>query len=364
MMGIMPRHDELTVPAHCYPHEPLAIGARAPDFDWIDSAGEATSLAALRGQPVLLAFFAEDWDPAREQQLWTYNEMLRRAPGGGTVLGIAQSGCACDILLDGEDAVRVALLSDLGVDGEVPRRFGVAETQAIFVVDEHGVVRWRHIAVDGQRPALGELDAALAPVSEARKITRRAFLATTLAVSIALTVMPRFGRAQVPGKQAAVEAPAQQVTLNVNGRDYALALEPRVTLLDALRERMGLPGTKKGCDHGQCGACTVHIDGRRVNACLTLAVQAEGARIVTIEGLAQGGVLHPVQQAFVRHDGFQCGYCTSGQIMSAVACIEEGHAGNDAEIAEWMSGNICRCGAYNGIRAAVAEAQARQRRRS
>jgi len=145
--------------------------------------------------------------------------------------------------------------------------------------------------------------------------------------------------------------------LHINGRAHELALESRVTLLDALRDHLGLNGTKKGCDQGQCGACTVHVDGVRVLACLTLAAQVEGREITTIEGLAQpGGELHPVQAAFLEQDGFQCGYCTPGQIMSAVACIREGHAGSDAEIREYMSGNLCRCGAYPHIVAAVRQA--------
>ena len=145
--------------------------------------------------------------------------------------------------------------------------------------------------------------------------------------------------------------------LHINGRAHELALEPRVTLLDALRDHLGLNGTKKGCDQGQCGACTVHVDGVRVLACLTLAAQVEGRAVTTIEGLAQpGGELHPVQAAFLEQDGFQCGYCTPGQIMSAVACIREGHAGSDAEIREYMSGNLCRCGAYPHIVAAVRQA--------
>jgi xanthine dehydrogenase YagT iron-sulfur-binding subunit len=145
--------------------------------------------------------------------------------------------------------------------------------------------------------------------------------------------------------------------LEVNQRVHTVRLEPRVTLLDALRDHLGLTGTKKGCDQGQCGACTVHIDGARVLACLTLAAQVQGRPVTTIEGLtANGDDLHPVQAAFLKHDAFQCGYCTPGQIMSAVACIREGHAGSDAEIREYMSGNLCRCGAYPNIVAAVREA--------
>ena len=148
------------------------------------------------------------------------------------------------------------------------------------------------------------------------------------------------------------EAP---VVLTINGREYVLGLEPRVSLLDALRERLDLTGAKKGCDQGTCGACTVWVDGRRVLACLTLAVACEGHEVTTVEALAEGEELHPMQRAFVAHDAFQCGYCTPGQIMSAVALLEEGHAGSDAEIAEWMSGNLCRCAAYPNIRAAIRE---------
>jgi xanthine dehydrogenase YagT iron-sulfur-binding subunit len=146
------------------------------------------------------------------------------------------------------------------------------------------------------------------------------------------------------------------VHLDINGHHHQLEIEPRVTLLDALRDRLGLTGTKKGCDHGQCGACTVHVDGERVLACLTLAAQAQGRTVTTIEGLAREGELHPVQAAFLEQDAFQCGYCTPGQIMSAVACIREGHAGSDDEIREYMAGNLCRCGAYPHIVAAVRQA--------
>jgi xanthine dehydrogenase YagT iron-sulfur-binding subunit len=143
------------------------------------------------------------------------------------------------------------------------------------------------------------------------------------------------------------------VTLRVNGRVRRLQLDSRVTLLDALRDHLDLTGTKKGCDQGACGACTVLLEGKRVLSCLALAAQCDGRAVTTIEGLAPDGRLHPVQQAFIRHDGFQCGYCTPGQIMSAVALLEEGRAGSDEEIREFMSGNLCRCGAYPNIVAAI-----------
>lgn len=150
------------------------------------------------------------------------------------------------------------------------------------------------------------------------------------------------------------------VTLQVNGKPHTLQIEPRVTLLDALREYIGLTGSKKGCDHGQCGACTVLADGRRINSCLSLAVMYDDAEITTIEGLAHGDELHPVQTAFIKHDGFQCGYCTPGQIMSAVALLKEGCPTSEEGIRECMSGNICRCGAYPGIVAAIQEVRASQ----
>jgi xanthine dehydrogenase YagT iron-sulfur-binding subunit len=149
--------------------------------------------------------------------------------------------------------------------------------------------------------------------------------------------------------------PEVAVTLRVNGVDHELRLDPRVTLLDALRDVLGLTGTKKGCDQGACGACTVLLDGRRVVSCLMLAAQCDGRQVTTIEGLATDGELHPVQASFIRHDAFQCGYCTSGQILSAVSLLAEGRAGSDEEIREFMSGNLCRCGAYPNIVAAIRE---------
>ena len=148
---------------------------------------------------------------------------------------------------------------------------------------------------------------------------------------------------------------AVDVTLTVNRVTQRASIEPRVSLLDLLREHLELTGTKKGCDHGACGACTVWVDGRRVLSCLTLAITCEGREVTTIEGLAKGAELHPMQRAFIAHDAFQCGYCTPGQLMSAVALLEEGHATTDAEIGEWMSGNLCRCAAYPNIRKAIRE---------
>jgi xanthine dehydrogenase YagT iron-sulfur-binding subunit len=154
---------------------------------------------------------------------------------------------------------------------------------------------------------------------------------------------------------------ANRITLTINGKRREVELnDPRVTLLDLLRERLHLTGTKKGCDRGQCGACTVHVDGRRINSCLTLALSCDGADVLTIEGVAHGDSLHPVQAAFIAHDGFQCGYCTPGQIMSAIGLIQEGQAGADPErVREGMSGNLCRCGAYAGILEAVLDAHDR-----
>ncbi|MFB4304741.1 (2Fe-2S)-binding protein [Actinomadura sp. GTD37] len=159
---------------------------------------------------------------------------------------------------------------------------------------------------------------------------------------------------EVAARALAGGSGARTIGLTVNGRARELRIEPRVSLLDALREHLGLTGSKKGCDQGACGACTVWVDGRRVLACLTLAITCEGREVTTIEGVADGDRLHPMQEAFIAHDAFQCGYCTPGQIMSAVALLGEGHAADD-EIAEWMSGNICRCAAYPNIRAAIRE---------
>ncbi len=185
-----------------------------------------------------------------------------------------------------------------------------------------------------------------------RSILQMAGGAASLAVSTGAAAQPA-------SPDSPPAASAMHVRLAVNGQNQQLELDPRQSLLDVLRETLDLTGTKKGCNQGACGACTVLVNGRRVTSCLTLAVMHDGAEITTIEGLARGDELHPLQAAFIEHDGFQCGFCTPGQIMSGVACIAEGHATTPEEIQFWMSGNICRCGAYPGIVAAVADAAGR-----
>ncbi|WKK24043.1 (2Fe-2S)-binding protein [Streptomyces olivoreticuli] len=202
--------------------------------------------------------------------------------------------------------------------------------------------------VENAAEAETDIDSAGSP-----PLTRRQFVEAVGAVTAAAAltaVGDPAGAAEHP-----VEAPGA-VALTVNGTRHTVAPDSRTSLLDLLREDLQLTGTRKGCDQGACGACTVLLDGRRINACLTLAVMHDGAELTTIEGLADGAALHPLQQAFIDTDAFQCGYCTSGQIMSGVGCIREGHTGSADEIREWMSGNICRCGAYPNIVAAVQQA--------
>jgi xanthine dehydrogenase YagT iron-sulfur-binding subunit len=196
--------------------------------------------------------------------------------------------------------------------------------------------------------------------SSTGRVTRRSFLSQIGAAGVVATASPLVAQTQSPATPA--ETPvtktekvegAVPVTLSVNGKSFQIEVDPRTTLLDGLRETLSLTGTKKGCDHGQCGACTVHVNGRRINSCLSLAIMHDGDAITTIEGLGEPGNLHPMQASFVAHDGYQCGYSTSGQIMSAVALLKEPCGPDDAAVKELMSGNICRCGAYTNIVAAI-----------
>jgi xanthine dehydrogenase YagT iron-sulfur-binding subunit len=311
----------------------LGVGDAAPDFALTVADGTATMLSDLRGDSTLLVLASPHWDPASDLLAALY-------PGthGGTPMP------------------RVVVERR----PEVARLFGVGGGTALYVIDERGIVRWRFVAGIDAVPPSSVAPASVTSDDTRLSLTRRDFVQTAVMAAAALTaaaLAPAVANAaSSSASEPTTTAPvgAMRITLDVNGRPLALDVEPRVTLLDALRERAGLTGTKKGCDHGQCGACTVHIDGRRVLSCLTLAVMVpDGARVTTIEGLAQGDALHPMQQAFIAHDGFQCGYCTSGQIMSATAVVKEPWGPGDDDVREAMSGNICRCGAYPGIVAAV-----------
>ena len=305
------------------------------------------------GRPTLLAFYPRDWDPARPHQLAHVESLL------GPIVGT--------------DDATIPLLAEIDAQGELAARYGVNDEQALILVDADGMVQWRHtgaITRTDERSlaasilAISESAPRDATTSDGWLPTRREFLAGAIAAAIVAAVAPTLAKAQRVADKLASGDPstaATSVTLNVNGRSIAVDVEPRVTLLDALREYAGLTGTKKGCDHGQCGACTVHINGRRQLSCLTFAVMQQGAKITTVEGLATGGTLHPMQAAFIKHDGFQCGYCTPGQLMSATALLAEPCGTADADVKECMSGNICRCGAYPGIVAAIQEVRSSAR---
>jgi xanthine dehydrogenase YagT iron-sulfur-binding subunit len=340
-------------------------GDEAPDFA-IQSTGAHRRLIDFRGSPVVLAFHGAHWDPARAEHVELYNRLIGSLGGvaGARLLEIGREGPFHDLTFT-DAALSLPVLGP--TDDDVAKRYGVGTEPAVFVIDAEGIVRWSQI---GPGSLANPVDLARAISVAAQPFvespndeqpdtklawTRRDFVATALAAAFALALRPVEAHAERAAALAPRSTPPRSVTLTVNGRTIALQLEPRVTLLDALREYAGLTGTKKGCDHGQCGACTVHIDGRRELSCLTFAVMQEGRRITTIEGLATGDQLHPMQQAFITHDGFQCGYCTSGQIMSAIAVLDEPWGAADDDVREAMSGNICRCGAYPGIVAAVQE---------
>ena len=349
------------------------IGMPAPDFTLTDANGNPVSLHDFTGNPVILAFFGCEWDPARAIHLARYEELLSLSSaddsGKANLLHVTGAGTLHQVAFSENPSDSVSVLRDCELYGKTARQYGVVGQQAVFVIGADGNIHWKFVAPRGVYPrpeavcdALAEATgtkAKTAPSAEKRAINRRDFLATTLAAAFVLALQP-VGGAQ---SKAATPGPAVQdklagtmpVALNVNGSMQNLDLDPRVTLLDALREYMGLTGSKKGCDHGQCGACTVHVNGERVNSCLTLAVMNQNRPITTIEGLAKGDQLHPVQAAFIKHDGFQCGYCTPGQIMSAVALLNEGHAQSTDDVRELMSGNICRCGAYPNILTAIDE---------
>jgi xanthine dehydrogenase YagT iron-sulfur-binding subunit len=349
------------LPGDCAPHFDIGNTSKpeAPRF----------SLSLLSGRTVVLVFLGDEaFDGTSRDALATIRAELR---GMGAVL-IAMTSQGLWSFSPDDEADLFAAADEMPA-AEVASAYlgyGVAPSGAgLFVVDGEGVLRFVHHLrnpEDATWSALAEaLSAAgwalLAPARGFRP-SRREVVVGSLVAGLSLAFLDVCGRlpramAAAPpgGSVAAVDE--TEVTLNVNGTARRLRIDPRVTLLDALRERLDLPGTKKGCDHGQCGACTVLVDGRRVNACLTLAIATQGPAITTIEGLARGDRLHPMQAAFAALDAFQCGYCTPGQIVSAVGLLREGHATTDVEVREQMSGNICRCGAYPNIVAAIQRAR-------
>ncbi|HEY4305184.1 MAG TPA: 2Fe-2S iron-sulfur cluster-binding protein [Gemmatimonadaceae bacterium] len=325
-------------------------------------------LSEFRGSPVVLLCHSTEWNPAEREVVDTYNRLIARLPAsissGARLVRVGGDGAWRDLTFD-DDALALPVID---ADPSLAEQLGVGNEPAVIVLDADGEVRWRHSGNDQVSTAdlARAVTAAAAPSCGATgSFSRRQFVATVFGVACAIAVAPRLAHAERAVTAAAELGEAatatHAVTLSVNGRDVTLDLESRVTLLDALREYAGLTGSKKGCDHGQCGACTVHVDGRRTLSCLTFAVMQQGKKITTIEGLAHGDQLDPMQQAFITHDGFQCGYCTSGQIMSATAMIDEPWGQGDDDVREAMSGNICRCGAYPGIVAAIQDVRSSRR---
>jgi len=318
-----------------------------------DREGRRCTLHDVGGRPVVAVFTPEV--PAGVAR----DEMRAELRGLGAAMVVVTPSAMC--LVAPDDPIR--LLEPVVSEDRPSRLYRLVGAHpartTLVVVGEDGEVRWRR--------ETGDLLGALGRAAAIRQgsgffPTRREAMVSTLIGALAVAVLPRAAQARDADPAAPAPAPSGDAgvvrfSLWVNGKEAQLAVEPRVSLLDALREVLGLTGTKKGCDHGQCGACTVHVDGRRVLSCLSLAIMHQQAKITTIEGLAAGERLHPMQAAFLEHDAFQCGYCTPGQIMSAIGCLKEGHARSPDDVRELMSGNICRCGAYPNIVAAIEQAR-------
>ena len=280
----------------------------------------------MLGRPFLVFFLGNekkvDWDPSRADTLEAYRKAL-------------------------PEEIKLSFVESAPIDVEISNR------ESVLFFDEEGKLVFQAYHPEELREKLERWSD-----SDPSLVSRREFIGAMGLVALVVAMPPVAHAAMMGAISEEHYGPgAADVNLLVNGRKYPLKLEPRVVLLDALRERMGLTGTKKGCDHGQCGACTVLIDGKRVNSCLSLAIAQQGKAITTIEGLATGSELHPMQQAFVEEDGFQCGFCTPGQIVSAVGLLSEPWGRSDAEVREGMSGNICRCAAYDHILNAIQKAR-------
>jgi len=339
---------------------PISVGMVAPGFV-LHGEARVVSSSESRGRPWVLAF-ARRWSPGADD-----GAIRAQLRGLGAILFIISDAGVWSFRPD--DDIELSVGPSLRLRRELEElgaRCGVAAgDDAVFVVDGDGVVRFAQVPIEDLTSSLAEaLQAAgreLLGLPQPPGITRRDWAVMNLVAGFGVVLLAacrgRGAEHPTPPPVAPKTGTELDIVLRVNGQDRRLRIDSRVSLLDALREQLQLTGTRKGCDHGQCGACTVLRDGRAVNACLTLAVAAEGAEITTIEGLAKGEQLHPVQAAFITHDAFQCGYCTSGQIMSAVALLGEGRARTDDQVRQQMSGNICRCGAYPNIIAAIQAAR-------
>jgi xanthine dehydrogenase YagT iron-sulfur-binding subunit len=342
---------------------PIAVGMAAPSFVLHDDARRRLSSSETRGRPWVLAF-ARRWTPGADA-----GAIRAQLRGLGAILFVASDAGVWSFRPDDDIELSAGASARLRRElDELGARCGVdAGDDGVFVVDGDGIVRFAHAPCGELTTSLGSaLEAAgreLLGLPPRPGITRRDWAVMSLVAGFGLVLLSACrargpeGPAPAPPRAPAAAGTEVDLVLRINGQDRKLRIDPRVSLLDALREHLALTGARKGCDHGQCGACTVLRDGRAVNACLTLALAAEGAEITTIEGLAKGDKLHPLQAAFITHDAFQCGYCTSGQIMAGVAVLTEGRARTDDEVRQQMSGNICRCGAYPNIIAAIQTAR-------
>jgi xanthine dehydrogenase YagT iron-sulfur-binding subunit len=319
---------------------------------------------AVTGRPSVLAF-VRAWNPVTSPP-GEQSAMRAQLRGLGAVLIILSDAGTWSFRPD-DDLERFAA-GDADAIGDAEAIYNVSRDQdAVFVLDADGKIRFSHVCDGALATSLASALEAAGAAVVARPppitFTRREWAISSLVTGFALALFGCKSKQQdrpAPAPDVAPPLPPPveyEIVLDVNGVERKLKVEARVSLLDALRERLGLTGTKKGCDHGQCGACTVHADGRRILSCMTLAVMAQGQKLATIEGLANGDELHPMQAAFVEKDALQCGYCTPGQIMSAVALLAEGRASSDEAVRESMSGNICRCGAYPNIVAAIQAAR-------
>jgi xanthine dehydrogenase YagT iron-sulfur-binding subunit len=354
--------------AESYPESP--VDGRAIPLAITLRNGRALSLGAPAGEPLVLALFARAGSiVAGEETLDRIRAELRGL--GAELIIVGRDGIWCfrpddefELLATAEDMTDTELVKIFAAYG---LRVGTGNEEgevAVYVFDEKRRMRFEQRGsgadLDDLARALGDGARAFYAASRPWALSRRELLVSALVASFTLALVDGCAKPKLPA--VATSAPGKEtagevdVVLDVNGARHRLRVEPRGTLLDVLRERLGLTGTKKGCDQGQCGACTVLVDGRRINSCLTLAVMVDSQKIVTIEGLAEGDRLHPVQQAFIGEDAFQCGFCTPGQIMSAVGLLREKRGTSPAEIREQMSGNICRCGAYPNIVTAIQNA--------